>query len=97
MRYSTAHSRHGLFFAEFSWLDRRALPSFHTRTDDLTIMNAIKRKRLEAAGWKFGSVAEFLELTAEEEAEVEGKLVSRERLLNKEASKEESDDGLSSR
>lgn len=73
------------------------LPSFHTRTDELTIMNANKRKSLEAAGWKFGSVAEFLELTAEEEAEVESKMVSRERLLHKEASKEESDDRLSSR
>lgn len=60
-------------------------------------MKATKRRKLEAAGWKFGSVAEFLELTAEEEAEVESKLGSRERLLNKEASKEESDDRLSSR
>lgn len=81
MRYSTAHSWHGPFIAEFSWLDRRALPSFHTRTDDLTIMNAHKRKRLEAAGWKFGSVAEFLDVTSEEEAGVESKLLSRERLL----------------
>lgn len=61
------------------------------------MMNADKRMRLEAAGWKFGSVAEFLELTTEEEAEVESKLVSRERLLHKETSKEESDDRLSSR
>lgn len=60
-------------------------------------MNADKQKRLEAVGWKFGSVAKFLKLTAEEEAEVESKLISRERLLNKEDSKEESDDRLSSR
>lgn len=60
-------------------------------------MNADKRKRLESAGWKFGSAAEFLELTVEEEAEIESKLVSREQLLNEEVSKEESDDRLSSR
>lgn len=45
------------------------------------MMNEDKRMRLKAAGWKFGSVAEFLELTSEEEAGVESKLVSRERLL----------------
>ena len=61
------------------------------------MMNADKRKRLEAIGWKSGSVAEFLELNVGEEAEVESKPVWRERLLNKEASKEESDDRLSSR
>jgi DNA-binding XRE family transcriptional regulator len=33
-----------------------------------------KRKRLEAAGWKSGTVAEFLELTPEEAALVEIKL-----------------------
>lgn len=61
------------------------------------MMNTDKRKRLEAIGWEFGSVAELLELNVEEEAEVESKLVWREQLLNKEASKEESDDRLSSR
>ncbi|MEI2613409.1 MAG: hypothetical protein V9G20_32630 [Candidatus Promineifilaceae bacterium] len=30
-------------------------------------MNASKQKRLEAQGWKVGSVAEFLELTPEEQ------------------------------
>lgn len=34
-------------------------------------MTAAKRKRLEAAGWRFGTVAEFLGLDAAEEALVE--------------------------
>jgi predicted XRE-type DNA-binding protein len=37
-------------------------------------MNAEKRKRLEAAGWKFGSVKDFLNLTPAEEAYIEMKL-----------------------
>jgi DNA-binding XRE family transcriptional regulator len=37
-------------------------------------MNAEKRKRLEAAGWRFGSAADFLGMTPEEEAYVELKL-----------------------
>ena len=34
-------------------------------------MTDVKRKRLEAAGWRFGTVAEFLGLDAAEEALVE--------------------------
>ena len=37
-------------------------------------MNATKQKRLEAAGWRFGSAADFLGMTKEEEAYVELKL-----------------------
>jgi hypothetical protein len=37
-------------------------------------MNAEKRKRLEAAGWQFGTAANFLGMTPEEEAYVEMKL-----------------------
>jgi DNA-binding XRE family transcriptional regulator len=37
-------------------------------------MDAAKRARLEAKGWKIGTVAEFLELTPEESALVEIKL-----------------------
>lgn len=37
-------------------------------------MNAEKRKKLEAAGWKFGNVTDFLNLTPAEEAYVEMKL-----------------------
>lgn len=37
-------------------------------------MNAAKRKRLEAAGWKFGDAAEFLDLAPAEAAYVEMKL-----------------------
>jgi hypothetical protein len=37
-------------------------------------MELNKRQKLEAAGWKVGTVAEFLELTPEEEAIVEIRL-----------------------
>src|SRR5262245_15849014 len=37
-------------------------------------MDKAKRRRLQASGWKLGSAAEFLELTAEEEALIEMKL-----------------------
>jgi hypothetical protein len=37
-------------------------------------MNSGKRRRLEAAGWRVGSAAEFLELSPEEAAFVELKL-----------------------
>jgi predicted XRE-type DNA-binding protein len=37
-------------------------------------MELTKRQKLEAAGWKVGTVAEFLELTPEEEAIVEIRL-----------------------
>jgi DNA-binding XRE family transcriptional regulator len=37
-------------------------------------MNAAKRKRLEAKGWKVGTAAEFLRLSPEEAAYVEFKL-----------------------
>jgi ribosome-binding protein aMBF1 (putative translation factor) len=37
-------------------------------------MNIEKRKRLEAAGWRFGNAADFLGMTPEEEAYVELKL-----------------------
>ena len=37
-------------------------------------MRLAKRKKLEAKGWKVGSVADFLELTPEEETFIEMKL-----------------------
>lgn len=37
-------------------------------------MDRAKRKRLETAGWKVGTVREFLDLSAEEEAYLEIKL-----------------------
>ncbi len=37
-------------------------------------MEAAKRQRLEAAGWKVGTVAEFLGLSSEEEAIIEIRL-----------------------
>ncbi|HLO85073.1 MAG TPA: transcriptional regulator [Nostocaceae cyanobacterium] len=43
-------------------------------------MDEEKRKRLEAKGWKVGTVAEFLDLTPEESALVEIKLALRRNL-----------------
>lgn len=43
-------------------------------------MKAMKRKRLEAAGWKVGGAAEFLSLSPEEGALVEMKLNLGRRL-----------------
>ncbi len=37
-------------------------------------MDRLKKRRLEAKGWKIGTVAEFLELTPEENALIEIKL-----------------------
>ncbi len=45
-------------------------------------MKAEKRKKLEAAGWKFGSAAEFLQLTPEEEAYIECKMALSKSLRN---------------
>ena len=39
-------------------------------------MDAAKRKKLEAAGWRIGSAAEFLTLSEEEAAYVEVHLAS---------------------
>jgi predicted XRE-type DNA-binding protein len=44
------------------------------------MMKANKRARLEAAGWKVGSAAEFLELGAEEAAFVELKVALSQSL-----------------
>jgi len=43
-------------------------------------MDAIKRQRLEAAGWRVGDAADFLELSAEEIAFIEMKLSLIKRL-----------------
>ncbi|MEG4285580.1 helix-turn-helix transcriptional regulator [Microcoleus sp. A006_D1] len=43
-------------------------------------MDAIKRQRLEAAGWRVGDAAEFLELSTEEVAFIEMKLSLSKRL-----------------
>ncbi|MBX7125538.1 MAG: XRE family transcriptional regulator [Cyclobacteriaceae bacterium] len=45
-------------------------------------MNTSKKKRLEANGWKVGSSAEFLNLTAEEAAYVEFKVALSKALLH---------------
>jgi hypothetical protein len=43
-------------------------------------MKEAKRQKLEAAGWKIGSAAVFLELTEEEESLVEMKLALADKL-----------------
>ena len=43
-------------------------------------MNQAKRERLEAKGWKVGTVADFLELTPEESALIEIKLALSRKL-----------------
>lgn len=43
-------------------------------------MDQAKRERLEAKGWKVGSVSDFLELTAEESVLVEIKLALSQHL-----------------
>ena len=37
-------------------------------------MDQVKKERIEAKGWKIGTVADFLELTSEEAALIEIKL-----------------------
>jgi len=49
-------------------------------------MEQSKREYLEAKGWKVGTVAEFLELTSEETALVEIKLVLSRSSKKKEKS-----------
>ncbi len=46
-------------------------------------MNRLKRRRLEAAGWKIGSVQEFLSLSDQEAAYIELKLKLAECLRKK--------------
>jgi ribosome-binding protein aMBF1 (putative translation factor) len=57
-------------------------------------MNTAKRKRLEAAGWKVGSTADFLELSAEEAAFVELKLRLSESLRERRKGQKLSQDTL---
>ena len=46
-------------------------------------MEQTKRERLEAKGWKVGSVSDFLELTAEESVLVEIKLALSQNLKDR--------------
>lgn len=57
-------------------------------------MNTAKRKRLEAAGWKVSSTADFLELSPEEEAFVELKLRLSESLKRRRKNQKLSQDAL---
>jgi DNA-binding XRE family transcriptional regulator len=57
-------------------------------------MNAAKRKRLEAAGWSFGSTADFLELSPEEAAFVELKLRLSDNLKRRRKNQKLSQDAL---
>jgi ribosome-binding protein aMBF1 (putative translation factor) len=57
-------------------------------------MNTTKRKRLEAAGWRVGSTADFLELSPEEAAFVELKLRLSESLRRRRKDQKLSQDAL---
>lgn len=52
----------------------------HQNSQKSKSMNASKRKKLQASGWKVGSTREFLGLSAEEAAFVELKLTLSESL-----------------
>lgn len=60
-------------------------------------MNSAKKKRLEAAGWKSGSPAEFLNLTPEEAAYIELKLGLSKALLGVRKSKKITQNDLAKR
>jgi predicted XRE-type DNA-binding protein len=60
-------------------------------------MKELKRKRLEAAGWRIGSVDEFLKLTPEESAIVEIKFVLAKELYERRKKKRISQSVLAKR
>lgn len=53
------------------------------KPDKGTLMNKDKQTRLEAKGWKFGSTADFLGLTPEEQAYIDLKIALGNRLQEK--------------
>ncbi|AFZ18345.1 helix-turn-helix transcriptional regulator [Allocoleopsis franciscana] len=57
-------------------------------------MNTIKRQRLEAAGWRVGNAADFLELSPEEAAFIEMKLSLSKRLRELRLNQKLSQQGL---
>ncbi|MEO5618774.1 MAG: helix-turn-helix transcriptional regulator [Candidatus Eisenbacteria bacterium] len=57
-------------------------------------MNSVKRKKLEAAGWKIGSAGDFLGLSSEEAQVVEMKLALSESLRRRRAKKHLTQDEL---
>lgn len=61
------------------------------------IMNTTKKKRLEIKGWKIGNSAEFLNLTAEEAAYVELKLLLSKTLQDRRKKKGMTQDQLAVR
>ena len=60
-------------------------------------MKKSKRARLEAHGWRFGSAADFLELTSEEAAFVETKLALSQSLRNRRTTQRLSQSALAKR
>jgi DNA-binding XRE family transcriptional regulator len=60
-------------------------------------MDAIKRQRLEAAGWRVGDAADFLELSPEEAAFIEMKLSLSKRLRELRLSQKLSQQSLAKR
>jgi DNA-binding XRE family transcriptional regulator len=57
-------------------------------------MDAVKRQRLEAAGWRVGNAADFLELSPEETAFIEMKLSLSKRLRELRLNQKLSQQGL---
>jgi predicted transcriptional regulator len=60
-------------------------------------MDAVKRQRLEAAGWRVGDAADFLELSPEEVAFIEMKLSLSRRLRELRLSQKLSQQSLAKR
>jgi DNA-binding XRE family transcriptional regulator len=60
-------------------------------------MDAVKRQRLEAAGWRVGDAADFLELSPEEAAFIEMKLSLSKRLRELRLSQKISQQSLAKR
>jgi DNA-directed RNA polymerase sigma subunit (sigma70/sigma32) len=55
---------------------------FQESDNSCHVMESTKRQKLEAAGWKVGSVTEFLQLSPKEAAIIETRLALRKYLTN---------------
>jgi len=68
------HHKDAAVFLEITDKRNPKAPAHVIPTMGNCLMNAAKKKRLEAAGWKVASTGEFLDLTREESELVEVKL-----------------------
>lgn len=64
---------------------QRALSTYVRQDYETTTMDKRKQTKLAKKGWKVGTVADFLDLSAEESAYVEMKLALSEKLREKRA------------